>query len=186
MVVLNNSFIKDTYKIISSMSKKMLESAQTLTSNVEVGPVTVEETGGLVLDKREKLQFRFEYYGLHFESNFRRDDKGGVLMLRAILGNRPFTAENRQVRINLSHVIQSTTNHRDGRLAVDPKEQIVFRAERRIQAILSPGLLLALIIEILLQNRQLISLGKILTESPQAAKQVRKAKFANNLPRAGF
>ncbi|MCX8505040.1 MAG: hypothetical protein ORN98_00280 [Alphaproteobacteria bacterium] len=166
------------------MSKKMLESAQSLSSNVEVGPVTVEESGGLVLDKREKLQFTFEYFGLPFEANFRRDERGGVLMLRAILGNRPFTAENRQVRINLSHVIQSTTNHRDGRLAVDPKEQIVFRAERRIQEILSPGLLVALLIEVLLQNRQLIGLGKILTDSPQAAKQFRKAKLFANPPRA--
>ena len=107
-------------------------------------------------------------------------------MLRAILGNRPFTAENRQVRINLSHVIQSTSNHRDGRLAVDPKEQITFRAERRIQAILSPGLLVALLVEILLQNRQLISLGKILTESQQAAKHVRKNKLTNFMPKAGY
>ncbi|MDI9348777.1 MAG: hypothetical protein QM537_02100 [Candidatus Symbiobacter sp.] len=156
------------------MSKKMLESAQELTNDVEIGAITVQENGGLVLDKREKLQFSFDYFGLTFESNFRRDDKGGVLMVRAILGYRPFTAENRQVRVNISHIIQSTSNHRDGRLAVDPKEQVVFRAERRVQAVLSPSLLVALLVETLLQNRQLITLGKLLTQSSKISKPAQR------------
>ena len=175
MVVLNNGFMKDTYKIISSMSKKMLETAQILATNVEMGPVQVEDNGGLVLDKRDKLQFTFEYFGLNFESNFRRDEKGGVLMIRTNLGHRPFTAENRQVRVNLTHIIQSTSNHRDGRIVVDRNEQVIFKAERRVHAVLSPSLLVAYLIEIILQNRQLIALGKILTTHARISKSTKKS-----------
>jgi hypothetical protein len=116
---------------------------------LEVGSVVVDASGGLARRLRDRVAFHFTIDGMRFDGAVESRGDGRALTLTADLGVVPYTAEDRQARVDVNAVLAaSRTDMAHGRLAISPDQHVRMAARIDVGAPMTPVKLLAAATEV--------------------------------------
>ena len=142
------------------MYNRTIDSLFSLAEFADIGSLRVSPDSSLVPSKREYLHFSFDFDGHPFHSIFKRVQFRAQLTLASILGHRPYSAEDLTRRQEINQLLRLNRMDFRGRIEVDLRERLIFKANSEIGEALTPVVLVSTITESLLHNRALIELGR--------------------------
>ncbi|MDI9409689.1 MAG: hypothetical protein QM523_10660 [Candidatus Pacebacteria bacterium] len=142
------------------MYNRTIESLFTLAEYADLGSLKVSPESQLVNHSREHLYFAFDVDGQPFHSIFKRLENHAHLTMAAVLGHRPYTAEDLERRRDITQFIKFSQNNLSGRIEIDSRERIIFKADSEVTEVLTPVVLVSTLTQNLLMNWQLIELGR--------------------------
>ena len=142
------------------MYNRTIESLFTLAEFADLGSLKVSPEAHLVTHERDHLYFSFEVDGQPFHSVFKRMENRAHLTLAAVLGHRPYTAEDLGRRRDITQFIKFSQNNLSGRIEIDSRERVIFKADSDILEVLTPVVLVSILTQNILANWELIELGR--------------------------
>ncbi|MCX8501863.1 MAG: hypothetical protein ORO03_09255 [Alphaproteobacteria bacterium] len=142
------------------MYNRTIDSLFSLAEFADIGSLLVSPESSLVRNRREYLHFSFDLDGQPFHSIFKRVEFRAQLTLAAVLGHRPYSAEDLERRQQINQLLRLNRMDFKGRIEVDIRERLIFKANSEIHEILTPVVLISTITQTLLRNRPLIELGR--------------------------
>jgi hypothetical protein len=134
--------------------------------------LSVGPDGTMVHTPRETLRFSFDYQGVTFNAEGRRDGDTFVLSVSADLGPLPFSAESAQARQAIQDLVAASSAVIEPRLAID--ENQIIRVDARIELLkpVSPVTTLTMVTELLLILKPWLARLGVLLESVSRAPTV--------------
>jgi hypothetical protein len=134
--------------------------------------LSIGSDGTMVHTPRETLRFAFDYQGVTFNAEGRRDGDTFVLGVSADLGPLPFSAESAQARQAIQDLVAASSAVIAPRLAID--ENQIIRVDARIELLkpVSPVTTLTMVTELLLILKPWLARLGVLLESVSRAPTV--------------
>ena len=137
-------------------------------SKADIGTLSLDDRLEIVIKPRQVTNFSFDYKGLLFHCVFKRQSERAAIAMTCVLGHRPYSAEDRQRRININTVLNTANDNRFGKITIDRHERMIFNAFLIVEEVLTPILLVTLLTEAIVHNRALLELGcELAVLSPQ-------------------
>ncbi|MDX2102211.1 MAG: hypothetical protein EAZ99_09910 [Alphaproteobacteria bacterium] len=124
---------------------------------VEIGTVAVGSDGSLTRHEAKPLRFRFVVGASQFQAEV---IAGGHLVVRSVLGGMPYTAEGRERRIDLAHLIaESRRTLPRGEITVDARQRVVLTVSEPLDTPLTPTEVVSVATHLALTAQPWIALG---------------------------